>query len=319
MYKSTLYFAAIILIPLFIACKKDIEFNPKNQSPFLVMNSYLDPDNVLSVSVSQSASITEKLTPNIVSDADVKVYVNEKLLETLQFDAVSSRYLGVVKPSVGKEYKITVVKDGFLAIEATTVIAPAPEILKCTIVKDNHYTGRANATIIFKDPAGVKNFYRLVVKNEDVFSEKPDWAQNDSNFSDGQWIYSSIPGFWSTDPNLNWDNGSSSAGLFDDVPQNIFHIFNDDLIDGKEYSLFFSYSLSAYPEANNRTIIYLRAINEDLHKYLKTYSAQYYFGDDFLLEPIQVYSNVKNGGGILGSYNANKFIINVDDLVVKQE
>lgn len=317
MYKLIRYFAVIILIQLFIACTKEIEFNPKNKSPFLVMNSYLDPDHVLSVNVSQSATIIEKLTKNIVSDAVVKVYENETLLETLQFDVVSSRYLGVVKPSVGKEYKITVVKDGFLAIEATTVIEPAPEILKCTIVKDNHYSDRANANITFKDPAGVKNYYRLVVKNEDVFSEKPDWVQNDGNSSGGGWIYSSNPGFWSTDPNLNWDNGSSSAGVFDDVPQNIFNIFNDDLIDGKEYTLSFSYSLSAYPEANNRTIIYLQAITEDLHKYLKTYSAQYYFGDDFLLEPIQVYTNVKNGGGILGSYNANKFIVNVDDLVIK--
>jgi len=319
MYKSILYFAAIILIPLFIACQKEIEFNPKNQSPFLVMNSYLDPDTILSVSVSQSASITEELTKNIVSDAVVKVYENEALLETLQFDAESSRYLGVGKPSVGKEYKITVVKDGFLAIEATSIIELAPEILKCTIVKDTQYSGRANATITFNDPAGVKNYYRLVVKNEDEFSEKPDWAQNDGNSSGAGWFYSGNPGFWTTDPNLNWDNGSSSSGVFDDVPKNIFNIFNDDLIDGKEYTLSFSYSLSAYPEASNRTIIYLRAINEDLHKYLKTYSAQYYFGDDFLLEPIQVYTNVKNGGGILGSYNANKFIINVDDLVIQQE
>ena len=51
--------------------------------------------------------------------------------------------------------------------------------------------------------------------------------------------------------------------------------------------------------------------------YLKSLSAQYYFGDDPLLEPIQVYSNVKNGGGILGGYNASKFIINVDDFISK--
>jgi len=232
-------------------------------------------------------------------------------------------YFGNIDPNVrvaklaAKEYKITVVKDGFLAIEATSVIEPAPGILKYTILRNKHYSGRADVTITFKDPAGVKNYYRLVVKNEDEFSEKPDWAQNKGNSSGAGWIYSSNPGFWSTDPNLNWDNGSSSSGVFDDVPINIFHIFNDDLIDGKEYSLSFSYSLSAYPEANNRTIIYLQAITEDLHKYLKTYSAQYYYGDDFLLEPIQVYTNVKNGGGILGSYNANKFIVNVDDLVIK--
>ena len=317
MYKSIRYITAIVLILLFIACTKEIEFNPKNQSPFLVMNSYLDPDQVLAVSVSHSASIMEELTKNIVSDAVVKVYENETLLETLQFDAASSQYRGVRKPSVGKEYKVTVVKDGFLVIEATSVIKPAPEILKCTITKDNLNSRRANATIKFRDPAGVKNFYRLVVTNEDEFRDKPDWAQNDGNTPGAPWVYANIAGVWSTDP--NWDNTSSSAGLFDDVPENIFNIFNDDLIDGKEYSLTFSYSLSRYPEAENRTIISLQSITQDFHKYLKTFSAQYYYGDDFLLEPIQVYTNVKNGGGILGSYNSNKVIINVDDLVIAEE
>jgi len=317
MYRSIRFFAVIILIPLFIACTKEIEFNPKNQSVFLVMNSYLDPDHVLAVSVSYSASIMEKLNKNIVSDALVKVYENETLLETLQFDAVSSQYLGVSKPSVGKEYKVTVVKDDFSSIEATSVIESAPEILKCTIKKDNLNPRVAYATITFKDPAGVKNFYRLVVTNEDEFREKPDWAQNDGNFPGAPWVYSNIAGVWSTDP--NWDNTSSSAGLLDDVPPNIFNIFNDDLIDGKEYSLSFTFSLSRYPEAKNRTIICLQSITQDFHKYLKTFSAQYYFGDDFMLEPIQVYSNVNNGGGILGSYNANKVIIDVDDLVTAQE
>ena len=163
----------------------------------------------------------------------------------------------------------------------------------------------------------MKNFYRLVVTNEDEFSEKPDWAQNDGNSPGAPWVYANIAGVWSTDP--NWDNTSSSAGLFDDVPENIFNIFNDDLIDGKEYSLTFSYSLSCYPEAKNRTIICLQSINQYFHKYLKTFSAKYYYGDDFLLEPIQVYSNVKNGGGIFGSFNSNKVIIDVDDPVIAQE
>ena len=316
MNKSIRYFATIILIPLFISCTKEIEFNPKNQSPFLVMNSYLDPDHVLAVSVSQSASIMEKLNKNIVNDALVKVYENETLLEILQYDEASNQYLGAGKPSMGKEYKVTVVKDGFISIDATSVIKPAPEILKCTIIKDNLNSRIANATITFKEPAGVKNFYRLVVTNEDEFSEKPDWAPNDGSSAGSPWVYTNIAGVWSKDP--NWDNSSSSAGLLDDVPENIFNIFNDDLIDGKEYSLTFSYALSQYPEAENRTIISLQSITQDLHKYLKTFSAQYYFGDDFLLEPIQVYSNVKNGGGIFGSYNAKKVIIIVNDLVIDQ-
>jgi len=319
MYKSIRYYITIALVLLFIACEKEIEFSPKEQSPFLVINSYLSPDSLLKVGVSHSVSIVEKLSNNIVGDAEVKVYENEKLLETLKYDAVSHQYIGMLKPSVGRKYKTTVAKDGFSSIEATSVIEPAPEIIKCSIVTDVLNTSHANATITFKDPSGVRNFYRLVVANVDEFEEKPDWAKN-YDWTGGYWIGNDyinyLVGADSTDPNLN---GSSAAGFFDDVPKNIYNIFNDDLIDGKEYSLTFSYSLSNHPEANNRTIIYLQAISEDLHQYFRTLSAQYYFGEDPLLEPIQVYSNVKNGGGILGSYNANKLKINVDDLVIVQE
>ena len=322
MSKSIYYFAILIFLRLFIACEKEIQFRPKDQRPFLVMNSFLSPDSVWKVSVSQSISVANKMPNNIVSDAVVKVYGNEILLETLKFNEVNSSYIGIGKPLVGKEYKILIEKNGFLPVEATSHIEPTPEVLSAGIMKDSLNRDHAFATITFNDQTGVKNFYRLVVANEDEFGELPAWAQNYHNSSRSGWIGNTYVdydlGIRTNDPNLRWDNQSSSAGLFDDVPNNIFCIFNDELIDGKTYSLTFSYSLSGYPEARNNTVIYLQSITEELYKYLKSLSAQYYFGDDPLLEPIQVYSNVKNGGGILGGYNSNKVIINVDDLESKQ-
>ncbi len=328
MYKSIFYFAAILLIPLLMACEKEIAYNHKSQSEFLVMNSYLNPDSVWSVSVTHSISIMTNIGGVFISDADVKVYENETLLETLKFDSKRIRFYGTGKPSIGKNYKITVAKEGYSSIEATCAIEQAPEILKCTIVK-NSLVGDFNATITFKDPPGVKNFYRLVVANVDEYSEKPEWYSDDygngsgslyshgnSGWSGPGWIFTNYnTSITSTDPNLK---ASSSVDFLDGVPDNIFNIFNDDLIDGKEYSLTFSYRPSYSPEAKNTTVVYLQAITEGLHKYFKTYAAQiYYSNNDFLMEPIQVYTNVKNGGGILGSYNANKFIVNVDDLVLK--
>jgi len=331
MYKRITYFTAILLILFLMACEKEIGYNHKNQSTFLVMNSYLSPDSVFSVSVTQSFSIMENWGGVIVTDAEVKVYENEMFIETLKYDAVRWRYYGTSKPSVGKSYKITVAQNDLLPIEATSVIEPAPEILKGNIVKDS-ITGITNATITFKDPPGVKNFYRLVVANVDEFDEKPVWYNNDGygggpvhaggtgngsgGWSGPGWIYTNYSvHITSNDPNLN---ASSAIDFLDDVPDNIFNIFNDDLIDGKEYSLTFSFYPSFYPEAKNETIIYLQAINEGLHKYFKTYAAQYYYGnDDILMEPIQVYTNVKNGAGILGSFNSKKFIVNMDQIVTK--
>jgi len=331
MYKPKIYFAAIFLIPFLMACEKEIAYNHNNQSSFLVMNCFLNPDSVCAVSVTQSFSIMDNMGGYYVGDAEVKVYENETFIETLKYDSKRIRYYGTHKPSVGKSYKITVAKNNFLPIEATSIIEPAPEILKCSIVKDT-ILGGVSATITFKDPPGVKNFYRLVVANVKEYDEEPDWYDNGgygggSNYGSGigngsggwsgpGWIYTNyFVHIASADPNLN---ASSSVAFLDDVPDNIFNIFNDDLIDGKEYTITFSYDKSYDPEAKNTTVIYLQAITEDLHKYFKTYAAQYYYGnEDLLMEPIQVFTNVKNGGGILGSFNSKKFIVNIDNIVTK--
>lgn len=321
MNKSIRYLAFLVSITLLLACEKEIAYRPNNQIPFLVMNGYLNPDSTWNIGVSQSIPMGKKIANDKVGDAVVKVFEKDLPIETLQYNEVNKRYIGTGKPLAGKEYKITIEKNGYLPIEATSIIEPSPMVLNVSIVKDSLSRDRAFATIRFSDQSGVKNFYRLVVANEDEYEKRPPWAINSPNSPASGWVGNTYIdyslGIRSNDPNLTWNNQSSSASVFDDVPNNIFNIFNDDLIDGKTYSLTFSYSLSHYPEAKNNTVIYLQSITKELYMYLKSLSAQYYFGDDPLLEPIQVYSNVKNGGGILGSYNASKFSISVDNLVSK--
>lgn len=319
MLKLILHFTILISVPLLIACEKEIQYSPNYQIPFLVMNIYLNPDSIWKVSVNQSKPINSQIPNTNVMDATVKVYEQEMLIESLQYNDLNKSYIGTGRPLAGRTYKIIVEKNGFLPIEATSMIEPAPNVLNYSISKDNFTADRLFVTITFSDHLNVKNFYRLVTFNEDEFEELPLWAKNYPNSSGSGWIGKKYFDFGitlrSNDPNLRWDKQSLSAGIFDDVPNNIFNVFDDELIDGKIYSLTFSYSLSQFPEAHNNTVIYFQSISKEFYLYSKSLSAQYYFGDDLLIEPIQVYSNVKNGGGILGSYNSNKIIICVDDYV----
>ena len=119
----------------------------------------------------------------------------------------------------------------------------------------------------------MKNFYRLVVANVDEFDKKPAFYDDGyygggSGYGSGAgngkggwsgpgWIFTNyFVRLASSDPNLT---ANSSVDFLDDVPKNIFDIFNDELIDGKEYSLTFSYGLSFTPEAKHTTVIYLQA------------------------------------------------------------
>jgi hypothetical protein len=307
MYKSIRYFTLLALFVLLMACEKEIGFRPKAQIPFLVMNSYLNPDSIIAVSLSKSISIAAKLTLDIVGDAEVNVYEDEQLLETLKFDAANRRYRGTGKPSVGKKYKITVAKNGFLPIDATTVIEPAPKVLAFSASKDPN-SGKLIAALRFNDQEGVANFYRLVVKTESEFTELPEWADKSQNTSRSGWkgntFYEYRSEVYSDDPILDWQKKRSTGGLLTDEPENLFIIFNDELIDGKDYSLSFSYYFSgAYGANSNKTIVYFQAISKELYRYLKTISVVANFGGSPIWEPVQVFSNVNNGGGILGSYN----------------
>ena len=307
MYKSIRYFTVLALVVVLMACEKEIGFRTKAQIPFLVMNSYLNPDSIIAVSVSKSISVAAKLTLGIVDDAEVNVYEDEKLLETLKFDAANHQYRGTGKPSIGKKYKITVAKNGYLPIDATTVIEPAPKVLAFSAIKDPN-SGKLIAALRFKDQEGVGNFYRLVVKIESEFTELPEWADKSQNTSSSGWkgntFYEYRSEVYTDDPILDWQKKRSTGGLLTDEPENLFLIFNDELIDGKEYSLIFSYYFSGgYGDKSNKTMVYFQAISKDLYRYLKTISVVANFGGSPIWEPVQVFSNVNNGGGILGSYN----------------
>ena len=210
-------------------------------------------------------------------------------------------------------------------ISAKTTIPPTPQITRIDTtsfkrtIGQNYYYGYwwSNTDNYFrikiniKDPAHIKNFYRLLVNVDVETHYDPEYTER----YDIPVIESyTASGFISEDPvitngNPPEDNSDFSIITFE---QNHFGVFTDEMFDGQEYPLnvfipspYENYYGGYYFFTTKRKYtlkIRLQSLSEDLYRYYTSLQKYTYYNDE-LIEPVRVYNNVEGGLGILGSIN----------------
>lgn len=117
------------------------------------------------------------------------------------------------------------------------------------------------------------------------------------------------------------------SGIFGEgYSQSQYNEFSDEIFDGKSYGLKFStnfynafYKDNGNPKPNvdatpklvrNELVIQLHSVSESYYKYLKTKSVGTE-GFEMFSEPVQIFSNVKGGIGVLGSYAIKRYSIEI--------
>jgi len=89
---------------------------------------------------------------------------------------------------------------------------------------------------------------------------------------------------------------------------NSYYLFTDELIAGKEYTLTIEYYLSqpdtSYYEFSH-SFFMLQSLSRDLYLNLQSCSAHLQTRDNFLAEPVPVYTNITNGLGIVGAMSTS--------------
>ena len=146
----------------------------------------------------------------------------------------------------------------------------------------------------FNDDAAKQNFYRLVVYTKNYTASK---TTNDYTFS--------------FDDVVSGNTNRDSIGPPNSLSTNRFNVFNDDLFNGKQYSLTFSVAdnIDVYKSGKSPLVIKrelyvdLQSISREYYLYLQTRSNAK--NNNFFSEPVQVYTNIDGGMGILGSYTSN--------------
>jgi hypothetical protein len=318
------YIILPLLSVLFLnSCEKVIEFNGIVTDPLVVVNSIVTPDLVVSAQVSMSRFfLSDSTTYNFVSNATVSLIVNGKQKENLKYTSKGT-YVGTYKPVIGDSIQMLVQTPGENNVSCGTVIEPKSNIpsqspvdtsrvLNGTITPIVSVTAPANGNpgsidtigyaigrtlkfvLKFTDNPAVQNYYRLVLQTR---------------------TYTSATAY-SSDYNFSFDDivagdTKDAVGAPTSLISNKYNVFTDDLFNEKQYPLSFSIPdninvyYPGYAKAKPKKEVYinLQSISKSYYLYLQTRAAIKI--NTFFAEPVQVFSNVDGGIGIMGSYTSN--------------
>ncbi|GHT18037.1 hypothetical protein FACS189429_3560 [Bacteroidia bacterium] len=296
-----------------VACEKIIEFKGKETQPLLVVNSIIQPDSTLLVSVTNSVFFLSNNLIEPIENADVLLFVNNNFVEKMEYVPVDHdgysyfTYNSHYKLKAGDKVRYEVSAPNFDKVWAeVTIPVPVTIIALDTLVEQNIYeTDTYNYTpekwhckMKFADNANEKNYYRLSVvkKIAGYNSYTGEYEVRQMEF-----------GFNSND--MLFNNDPANSGIIYEY-SNEYNIFSDDMINGKEYTLAFDIEpenggLGQISE-NDSTFFYFRLENlsYEYYMYLRTLSSQ---NDDmgFLAEPTQIFTNINGGIGILGAFSVS--------------
>ena len=285
----------IAILFLLGSCEKSIDFNGQKTDPITIVNGLLNPDSIFRVSVTKSKHITDTNPIPKVTNARVEVYQGNSLLEELNHTG-QGIYTGFSKPVVGELYTLKLTNDKD-ALETQATI-PLPVVIDEVTASSNNNVNAENMfelSLTFTDPPQIENYYRITIHHDQL----GDSDQASSLYlSSNDLIIRSVFG---------QDDG------LDNTPDNEYLIFNDRLIDGKNYKLQLSFSDSefyeGYDDQNSNYYknykLRLHSISKDFYLYLKSRNLESWVADDPFSEPVPVFSNIIGGGGVLGAYSTS--------------
>ncbi|MDD4992756.1 MAG: DUF4249 domain-containing protein [Paludibacter sp.] len=331
------YISLLFFTVLFVSCERDIEFNGEITNPLVAVNSFVTPDSTVSAYISLSRFfLQDSIDFQSIKNADVNLWVNGVLKEKLT-SGNNGIYKGTYKPTAADQIKLTVNVPQMQQVSATTSFTQAPVVLsidtqKVVLSKEVlfwnlnstdtlcvKYKYKVNYKLTFKDNADLKNYYRLIVKYisyEGVWNNntnKVDTIIDERTTQYSAFDFTDVVSGNTKDP-LS-DEGTSPVGTLLSNVENKYHVFSDDIFNGKTYVLEFSTGVTrnvrdinygTLTDVKHKVYINLQSISKDYYLYLKTRAAS--SASNFFSEPVKVHNNIDGGVGILGSYTSSNIV-----------
>lgn len=326
--KNFLYILLAVMTLGVSSCEKEIEFKGETTDPIVVVNCMIEADSVIKLDVSLSNFFLDNKNHfDTIKNAEVKLFINNQLKEKLNYfegfvdtktnyvtyRRLKTGYFSTFKPTTGDSIKITVKVAGYDEITAVTQVVQDAKVVGITSSMDisqggsydiqvpdstgkmitigRNYSGYLHVKLRIDDPADVQNFYRLIVNTP---YGSTNFEHDDPVFGEG-----------------------TDQSFFEFSSYNQYGIFNDELFNGNVKELNFSiwrnkteifdeykdkYKGSYYEQQEEYTVD-LQQISREAYWYLKTSSDAISNQGNPFSEPVQIFSNIKGGLGVLGTYN----------------
>jgi len=274
---------AIFAIALLTACQKESRIFIPYEGDKIVLNSLIQPDSLVYIRVTQTKPVREyqNLQFPELKGATILLQEDGKSLPSPEWKVINGKgyYVSQGVAKAGKHYAISVSYNGLTSVAAADSTPVQPGIY-------NGSTQKSANRVIFSlsDNAAERNYYRIRVYNADTSNGVIVPLKQDT---------------------LRFRLDPSYNNNFIDIIGNSYYsevLLTDERINGKnvEFVLQASKELSAH-----YVIVEVSNLTPGAYKYLEdTYSQRLQDKLDFSFDPVNIYSNVENGYGIIAGVNA---------------
>ncbi|MFZ5999812.1 MAG: DUF4249 domain-containing protein [Bacteroidota bacterium] len=280
-----------VLFLLGAACETVVDIDIPFDKQMLVINSLPNPDSVWNVQVTLSRHVLDNTTHLMLPPMGVVKIVDQETEQVVdQLTQVANEpkmYRGTTKPSLGKTYRVQVDIPGYDRAEAIGYV-PIVTPIESVETEQAHSDGSTytRIKITFTDPPGesfysvslASSYFYIINMKDTVWNEYPIYIERD-------------------DAGLEEQGISGPEVLIDDT-----------FFDGKKHTI--SVRLNGgwggqTPLGPNSRLVF-SSLGASFYKYKVTTNLQNAARDNPFAQPVQVFSNVKNGVGIfdgLSSYS----------------
>ncbi len=248
-----------------------------------------------------------------INDAKIKLYENNNFIEDLEFQE-NGFYISTIRPEEGKIYKIEVEHSNLENVSSQiSVLQPVPisqitsnfeyKIIEFIDEFGTYTDTMIKGTINFhiNDPINEENYYAVSAYTIDTIYY---WDEEIYEETD------SIIDIWK---NTIWIDPSTADYQYStqiELGRDYYYAFYKELNDGK----LFNYTCDVNFNSQQGKKIYFELFSLDKHFYLYSKSRQEQMQAGYIpfAQPVNVYTNIKNGYGVFGSYS-----IYTDSLIVR--
>ena len=196
-------------------------------------------------------------------------------------------------------FSYEIVHPDYEAVRAETTVPVAVKlnVNDVTLLSEQDYEKHFRVRFSFND-AREDNFYRLRLRNPNTYYGFDYFESNDASIISSAGVQ------------------SDGATFYGDEA-----LFDDEMFNGteKEISIdFFEYKSFWFEEEGIEVqfILELTSVSESYYTYIRSLRAHYDNQDQFIFagEPVQVFTNIENGLGVLGSMSIDNVLLDIDPL-----
>lgn len=278
------------------SCERETRLNIPPQPPKLVGESLQGQDVFPEARISRTRGVTEPLPrggqndPYIVNNATALLYENDILKDSLKYNATSQTYkAAVAKIEAGKTYKLLISAPNFPAAEAisfTPVLIPINNLAFTRNARvDQGGRSQDEIRISFNDNGSTEDYYLMHFLN--AYGSYL-YCVN-SNDRDVEKLVYEDPFY--PDECLQGDRLLLSDVNFNGTLKTVIFYADAGLLDQQNT-----------PSGTRRATVELLHINKDYYKYIQSLNSYENAVDNPFAEPVNLYSNVKNGYGLFTTY-----------------